>query len=387
MARATFAGELKTALTPHREAAEMNRNQGSRPQTGSRTCVRCSRTFRNAYALVQHVRDSPRHHVCNHCNYDHETRHEMNNCGCTASEDDYDESAGTLSDEGLVAWGYQEHYDDGWWSDDDHGPTYMDDMVTWIGGDRYHDHDHYDTYGSGYGSSSQNWSESEIDDGSISDNSHLSGRNVPDPAAVPYCQRCDRTFMTQQGLESHLRQSSQHPFYCLACKIDFDRVDDLRAHAESGHRQPETVQRVGGQGLTPPSPPPVFTRAYAAARAAEAAARRQATTASAASAADTSLSTIRGPEGSPIAATSQVPTSVGGIAPSSSKNPTTTKPAITVTCPLCLDRAEALTSTLCGHVFCKECVTAAVQHKPECPVCRAYSHPRSLHPIYLNILS
>ena len=133
-----------------------------------------------------------------------------------------------MSDEGLGTWGYEERHDDGWWSDEDHGPTYMDDMVTWIGYNRYHDH--YFASGSNYGSSSQNWTESEIDDASMSDTSQSSGH----PGVVPYCLRCDRTFMTQQGLDSHFRQSSRHPFYCLACKVDFDRADDLRVCPTSG---------------------------------------------------------------------------------------------------------------------------------------------------------
>ena len=87
--------------------------------------------------------------------------------------------------------------------------------------------------------------------------------------------------------------------------------------------------------------------------------------------------------------------------------------ASVISCPLCLEDATVLTTTLCGHVFCKEvrfflllrwryvrcfltgvffalfvqCITAAIRHKPECPVCRTFVHVRSLHPIYLNIIT
>jgi len=66
--------------------------------------------------------------------------------------------------------------------------------------------------------------------------------------------------------------------------------------------------------------------------------------------------------------------------------PQTSRPSLAITCPLCLDSAETLTTTLCGHVFCRECITAALNVKPECPVCRSYVRIRNLHPVYLNII-
>ena len=34
--------------------------------------------------------------------------------------------------------------------------------------------------------------------------------------------------------------------------------------------------------------------------------------------------------------------------------PQTSRPSLAITCPLCLDSADTLTTTLCGHVFCRE---------------------------------
>jgi len=40
--------------------------------------------------------------------------------------------------------------------------------------------------------------------------------------------------------------------------------------------------------------------------------------------------------------------------PLTSPPPQTSRPSLAITCPLCLDSALALTTTLCGHVFCRE---------------------------------
>ena len=40
--------------------------------------------------------------------------------------------------------------------------------------------------------------------------------------------------------------------------------------------------------------------------------------------------------------------------PAPSPPPQTSRPSLAITCPLCLDSADTLTTTLCGHVFCRE---------------------------------
>ncbi|XP_064406332.1 peroxisome biogenesis factor 10-like [Halichondria panicea] len=47
-------------------------------------------------------------------------------------------------------------------------------------------------------------------------------------------------------------------------------------------------------------------------------------------------------------------------------------------CPLCLEMCEAPTTTLCGHVFCWDCVCEWVSENIACPVCRCSVEPQQL---------
>jgi len=41
-------------------------------------------------------------------------------------------------------------------------------------------------------------------------------------------------------------------------------------------------------------------------------------------------------------------------------------------CRICLrDPCEDMTATICGHLFCKRCITQAIVAKSECPVCQS----------------
>ena len=44
---------------------------------------------------------------------------------------------------------------------------------------------------------------------------------------------------------------------------------------------------------------------------------------------------------------------------------------IDVSCAVCTEVCMDIVETVCGHLFCSECLTQAVQRKPNCPVCRA----------------
>ncbi|KAI6121212.1 hypothetical protein F5141DRAFT_973116, partial [Pisolithus sp. B1] len=41
-------------------------------------------------------------------------------------------------------------------------------------------------------------------------------------------------------------------------------------------------------------------------------------------------------------------------------------------CRICSrDPCEDMTATICGHLFCKRCITQAIVAKSECPVCKS----------------
>ena len=42
-------------------------------------------------------------------------------------------------------------------------------------------------------------------------------------------------------------------------------------------------------------------------------------------------------------------------------------------CILCLCPRTATTATVCGHLYCWECISESTTNKPECPLCR---HPQ-----------
>lgn len=53
--------------------------------------------------------------------------------------------------------------------------------------------------------------------------------------------------------------------------------------------------------------------------------------------------------------------------------PTTPKAAAaseTKKCPICLDPLSQPSATICGHVFCSSCISAAVKLHQICPICR-----------------
>ena len=62
----------------------------------------------------------------------------------------------------------------------------------------------------------------------------------------------------------------------------------------------------------------------------------------------------------------------------------------TIFCPVCMDgyaeiadSGRLLVSTLCGHVFCGQCLRDALRHSKRCPKCRKRVTHRQYHPIYV----
>ncbi|CAN8209287.1 unnamed protein product [Coccothraustes coccothraustes] len=65
-------------------------------------------------------------------------------------------------------------------------------------------------------------------------------------------------------------------------------------------------------------------------------------------------------------------------------------PAGTIRCPICMDfypqivqSGRLILSTLCGHVFCSQCLPFALQTASFCPTCRTDLTPGQYHPIYI----
>ncbi|NWV36918.1 RNF4 ligase, partial [Grantiella picta] len=65
-------------------------------------------------------------------------------------------------------------------------------------------------------------------------------------------------------------------------------------------------------------------------------------------------------------------------------------PAGTIRCPICMDfypqilqSGRLILSTLCGHVFCSQCLPFALQTASFCPTCRTELTPGQYHPIYI----
>lgn len=56
-----------------------------------------------------------------------------------------------------------------------------------------------------------------------------------------------------------------------------------------------------------------------------------------------------------------------------------------IKCVICLDTPTDLTATACGHLFCHECITAALRVTSatagSCPVCRRKATLKSLVPL------
>ena len=47
-------------------------------------------------------------------------------------------------------------------------------------------------------------------------------------------------------------------------------------------------------------------------------------------------------------------------------------------CKICLDKRTNTTATLCGHIYCWDCIFKYSQIRSECPLCRSKVHPKEL---------
>ncbi|NXA93344.1 RNF4 ligase, partial [Melanocharis versteri] len=61
-----------------------------------------------------------------------------------------------------------------------------------------------------------------------------------------------------------------------------------------------------------------------------------------------------------------------------------------IRCPICMEfyseimqSGRLIVATLCGHVFCSECLPVALETTGMCPTCRVELTPDLYHPIYI----
>ena len=52
-------------------------------------------------------------------------------------------------------------------------------------------------------------------------------------------------------------------------------------------------------------------------------------------------------------------------------------------CPICFDSLQNPSVTLCGHVYCTECITTVAKSTKQCPICRKKLTVRGFHPLFL----
>lgn len=57
---------------------------------------------------------------------------------------------------------------------------------------------------------------------------------------------------------------------------------------------------------------------------------------------------------------------------------------INIICAICLETPRRPVATLCGHIFCLQCLISARQRNDSCPVCRKYIFASFVHPLFFN---
>ncbi|BBN10346.1 E3 ubiquitin-protein ligase RNF4 [Marchantia polymorpha subsp. ruderalis] len=78
----------------------------------------------------------------------------------------------------------------------------------------------------------------------------------------------------------------------------------------------------------------------------------------------------------------RVPTLPAGANEQASQEPVK---ELRLTCPICMDVMREETSTVCGHIFCRACISGAIATQQKCPTCRRkLSSNKCTHRIYLS---
>lgn len=68
-----------------------------------------------------------------------------------------------------------------------------------------------------------------------------------------------------------------------------------------------------------------------------------------------------------------------------SKSSTNEKDTLIARCPICLQSAlrKRPVSTICGHVFCYDCINRCMEIMKKCPVCKQNISQKNIHNIFL----
>lgn len=63
-----------------------------------------------------------------------------------------------------------------------------------------------------------------------------------------------------------------------------------------------------------------------------------------------------------------------------------TMPVRPVKCPVCMEKIKdgPPHSTICGHIFCGECIKRAIKARKKCPICNTGLTLKGIHPLYFS---
>uniref|UniRef100_A0A8D8DHR7 E3 ubiquitin-protein ligase RNF4 n=1 Tax=Culex pipiens TaxID=7175 RepID=A0A8D8DHR7_CULPI len=62
------------------------------------------------------------------------------------------------------------------------------------------------------------------------------------------------------------------------------------------------------------------------------------------------------------------------------------EPAIAISCPICFDSIlkKPAASTICGHLFCNDCISQEIKVRKQCPLCKRKLARNNIHPVFFN---
>ncbi|XP_001864079.2 uncharacterized protein LOC6046965 [Culex quinquefasciatus] len=62
------------------------------------------------------------------------------------------------------------------------------------------------------------------------------------------------------------------------------------------------------------------------------------------------------------------------------------EPVIAISCPICFDSIlkKPAASTICGHLFCNDCISQEIKVRKQCPLCKRKLARNNIHPVFFN---